>query len=209
MFGDIEIEKFKFYRHKTPILLGNVDIEKVLVSNKIYFGEKNYKYFIGYLYNDHRVKPLNILLPKTSAYVKRYDGQTKWMYCLVEDEDLLEKYNTIWDKVSANIKKEFDSEPVYNKNQLKTKIKSQGDDHACLAVISLESALKKDDNYYPQVLLKECKYIEKNVVRHIHDNLSVFSYSSDESDKEQVFFDKYLSWLLFSVLLIRKYTYKV
>ena len=32
------------------------------------------------------------------------------------DEDLLEKNNTIWDKVSANIKKEFDSEPVYNKN---------------------------------------------------------------------------------------------
>ena len=40
-FGDIEIEKFKFYRHKTPILLGNVDIEKVLVSNKISLGEKN------------------------------------------------------------------------------------------------------------------------------------------------------------------------
>ena len=94
-FGDIEIEKFKFYRHKTPILLGNVDIEKVLVSNKIYFGEKNYKYFIGYLYNDHKVKPLHIMLPKTSAYVKSYDGQTKWMYFLTEDDDLLKKYNTI------------------------------------------------------------------------------------------------------------------
>ena len=33
----------------------DVDIEKVLVSNKISFGEKNYKYFIGYLYNE--VKP--------------------------------------------------------------------------------------------------------------------------------------------------------
>ena len=67
---------------------------------------------------------------------------------------------------------------------MKTKIKSPGDDHACLAVISLESALKEDDNYYLQVLLKECKYIEKKVVRDIHDNLSVFAYSSDESDKE-------------------------
>ena len=43
---------------------------------------------------------------------------------------------------------------------------------AYLAVISLDSALKKDDNYYPQVLLKECKYTEKIVIRHIHDNLS-------------------------------------
>ena len=48
-FGNIEIEKNKFYRHKTPIILGDVDIEKVLVSKKISFGEKNYKYFSGYL----------------------------------------------------------------------------------------------------------------------------------------------------------------
>ena len=85
-------------------------------------------------------------------------------------------YYTIWDKVSADIKKEFDSEPVYNKNYLKTKMKSHGDEvtdfydkkihkidsnHTCLAVISFDSALKKDDSYYPQVFLKECKYIEK------------------------------------------------
>ena len=31
-----------------------------------------------------------------------------------------------------------------------------------------------------QVFLKECKYIEKKVIRHIHDNLSDFSYSSGE-----------------------------
>ena len=67
------------------------------------------------MYNDYKVKPLHIMLPKTSAYVKNYDGQTKWMYFLIEDEDLLEKYNTIWDKFSADIKKEFDSEPVYQK----------------------------------------------------------------------------------------------
>ena len=107
---------------------GDADIEKVLVSNKISFDEKNYKYFIGYLYNGNKVKPLNIMLPKATAYAKSYDGQTKWMYFLIEDNDLLEKYNTIWDKVSADIKKEFDSEPVYNKNYLKTKIKSHGDE---------------------------------------------------------------------------------
>ena len=121
------------------------------------------------------------------------------MYFLIEDDDLLEKYNTIWDKVSADIKKEFDSEPVYNKNYLKTKIKSHGDEvtdfydkkipkldsnHTCLAVISLDSALKKDDNYYPQVFLKECKYIEKKVVRHIIDDLESSSDDSDDSDEE-------------------------
>ena len=34
-FCDIEIEKNKFYRHKTPIFIKDVDIEKVLASNKI------------------------------------------------------------------------------------------------------------------------------------------------------------------------------
>ena len=84
--------------------MGDVDIEKVLVSNKISFGEKNYKYFIGYLCN-HKVKSLHIIVPKTSAYVKSYDGQTKWMYFLIKDGELLEKYNTICDKVSADLKK--------------------------------------------------------------------------------------------------------
>ena len=52
------------------------------------------------------------MLPKTNGYVKSYDGQTKRMYFLIEDDDLLEKYNTIWDKVNADINKEFDCEPV-------------------------------------------------------------------------------------------------
>ena len=35
------------------------------------------------------------MLPKTSAYIKSYDRQTRWIYFLNEDDDLLEKYNTI------------------------------------------------------------------------------------------------------------------
>ena len=50
------------------------------------------------------------------------------MYFLIEDEKLLEKYNTIWDKVSVDLKKWFDSESVYNKELSKTKIKSYGDE---------------------------------------------------------------------------------
>ena len=82
----------------------DVNIEKVLVSNKIPFGEKNYKYFIGYLYNNHKVKPLHIKChgdEVTDVYVKKVP------------------------KVDSS--------------------------HTCLAVISLDSALKKDENYYPQV----------------------------------------------------------
>ena len=114
------------------------------------------------------------------------------------DGNLLEKYNTIWDKVSADIKKEFDSKPVYNKEFLKTKIKSHGDEvtdfysyeipkvdsnHIFLAVISLDSSLKEVGIYYPQVLFKQCQYIEKNVVRHIYDKLSYFLSPDDFAEE--------------------------
>ena len=75
---------------------------------------------------------------------------------------------------------------------MNAKIKSHGDEvrdfydkeiprvdsnYSFLEVISLDSALKKDENYYPQVFLKECKYIKKKVIWHINDNLSDFSFS--------------------------------
>ena len=80
---------------------------------------------------------------------------------------------------------------MYNKEFLKSKIKFHGheftdffdneipkvdSDHTCMAVISLDSALKRNENCYPQLFLKECKYTEKKVVRHIHDTLSSFPY---------------------------------
>ena len=84
-FCEIEIEKDKFYCSKSPVCLKNVDIN-VLVTKKICSGEKNYKYFIGYLYDNYKIKSLHIMLPKTSAYVKSYDSQTKWVYFLIKDD---------------------------------------------------------------------------------------------------------------------------
>ena len=106
-----------------------------------------------------------------------YDGQTKWMHFSIKDDDLLEKYNAIWDKASADIKKEFDSEPVYNKRFLKTKIKSYGDEikdffdkdipkvdynHTCLAVISLDFALKKDETVIRKYFQKRINTLKKS-----------------------------------------------
>ena len=61
-----------------------------------------------------------------------------------------------------------------------------GSSHTGLVVISLDSALKKSENYHKQLFFKECKYIEKKVINHINDNLSDFSSEeeSEESDEE-------------------------
>ena len=111
------------------------------------------------------------------------------MYFMIEDDDLLSKYNTICDKVRADIKKKLIASLSMIKN-LKTNIESYVDEvtnfygkkfpkvnsnHTCSAVISLDSASSAS-------VSKSLKYIEKKVIRNINNNLSDFSYS-DESDE--------------------------
>ena len=57
------------------------------------------------MYDDDKVKSLHIMFPKATAHVKSYGGQAKWMYFLIKGNEFLEKHNTIWDNVSADIKK--------------------------------------------------------------------------------------------------------
>ena len=116
-FGDTEVEKHKFHQYKNPISICNVSIDKIVVSNKVLFGKKGFRYFIGYEDDHAKVMPLCIVLPIMSAYRKDFD-ETKHV------SFLLEKHSEIWDKVSEVMKKVFDSEPAYNEKHLKTKIKS-------------------------------------------------------------------------------------
>ena len=80
------------------VFLNDVYIE----SKKISSSEEKCKYFIGYIYDykikpliiigyidNYKIKPFSIILPKSRAYIKRYDCGTKWMYFLIEDEELL------------------------------------------------------------------------------------------------------------------------
>ena len=121
-FGDIEIEKHEFNHCKNLTLLEDVDSDKILVSSMVSPGEKNHKYFIGYKNDDHKIKPLRLMLPKTSAYVKRYDGETKWMYFVIEDNELLEICNSTWNRVNNIIKKNFIVSPSTIKKILEAKI---------------------------------------------------------------------------------------
>ena len=83
---------------------------------------------------------------------------------MIEDDNLLKKYNTIWDKVSADIiqtKIKFHGDKVTD--FYKKEIPKVNSNHIFLAVISWEFTLKKDENHFPVVMfLKECKYIKKD-----------------------------------------------
>ena len=109
-FGNFEIKKF--HHRINLIFLEDVDNNNIQVSSIVSFGEENHKCLMGYKDDDYKIKPLFIILPKTSStYIKNYDGETKWMIFLIKDDDLLKKYNSIWNKASNSIKRTLTANP--------------------------------------------------------------------------------------------------
>ena len=89
-------------------------------------GKSYFKYFIDYK-DVENVKPLCIMLPKMSGRTWSFN-ETKCISFLIEDNELLQNYNKIWNKVCKCVWKGFDNKPTYNKKYLRTKIKSYEDE---------------------------------------------------------------------------------
>ena len=117
----------------------------------------------------------------------------------VNNEEILKKYNAIWDKINCLFKKQFDSKPVYNNKYIKAKINSYntnfygnktpktGEHHTCLSVMLLDSIVNVDKKYYPQMFLEQCKY----AVNAINEELNL-DESDDDNDEsgEQIYICK-------------------
>ena len=57
---------------------------------------------------------------KMTVYRKDFD-ETKFTSFLMKDDELLEKYNEIWENVKETLEIEFHSKPVCNKKYQKLK----------------------------------------------------------------------------------------
>ena len=126
-FGKTEIAKEKFYAAKKPIKIWDVNVDNIVIS-KLVKTKTNSKYLVGYL--DKDIRPLVLIMPKMSRYVKTFkveDKINKLMSFLMDDEKLLEKYKTIWTKIEdlKNIK--LNALTVYDDSYIKTKIRTYGD----------------------------------------------------------------------------------
>ena len=98
-FDDTEIEGYKFHQHKISILVNDIDINKIVVSNKVPFSEEDFKYFNGYKGTD-KIRPLFILCPGLSIY-RRGFNESKCKYFLIKEEKVFDKYNEISEKKLA------------------------------------------------------------------------------------------------------------
>ena len=71
-FNNIRFNKRKIHMSKKPIDLMSINIDQIVVSDKFNHYNDGYKYFIGYQEGEI-VKPLCIILPKMSGYIKYFE----------------------------------------------------------------------------------------------------------------------------------------
>ena len=186
---------------KKAIDLMSVNLNKIVVSDRFNYNEDCFKYFIGYQ-KGKIVRPLCIILPQMSGYIKYFEYGSPNMSFLIKDDEVGEKYEQIWDVIKNKLKIKFHSEPVYEYKYLKTKVREydgvikilflnnsmpkENMHYTCIACITIDSAMKMGKKYFLQVYLEECKYKIKKIQMSRFINVELKSdsdyYSDDDSN---------------------------
>ena len=172
-------KKSDFWKSKKVFTIDDVDVDKILVSKREPYGtNKSIKYFIGYNDDDDVddvIRPIFIKLLQMIGCVKCFDSNETTSLKVI-DNKLLKTCTQIWKKVRHLLKKKFNSEPVYGVNDkyMQRKIKTYGDkininfqskklskqNTPCKwwSLIVLDSVIKVNKKYFPQILLEEWIY---------------------------------------------------
>ena len=88
-----------------------------MVSDKFKHSHDGFKYFIGYKEGEI-VKPLSIILPQMSGYIKYFENGGD------DNDDVLDKYNDIWDKIKEKSNIKLHSMPVYGETYIKARVRA-------------------------------------------------------------------------------------
>ena len=196
-FNNIKLNKREFHKPKEPIDLLSVDVDQMVVSYQFKHNNEGFKHFIGYL-EGGIVKPLCIILPQMSGYIKYFENGGKNMSFLIKDDEVWEKYEQIWDVIKNKLSIKFHSKPIYDQKYLKAKVREfdgkiktnfLGDGvpkenmhYICIACKTIDAGMKMEKKY-PQVSLEECKYRVKKMqmLRFISAEFETNSESDSES----------------------------
>ena len=90
-FNNIRLNKKKVHKSKKPVDLFSVNVDEIIVSDK-FKHNKSFKHFIGYQKGEI-VKPLCIILPQMSGYIKCFGNGGNNMSFLVKDDEVWDKYD--------------------------------------------------------------------------------------------------------------------
>ena len=106
-FDDTVFNKKEFHGSKQAIALNSVESSKILVSYKFKHSADGFKYFIGYLHDDDVIRPLCIILPQMSGYIKCFYNGEKNMSFTIEGENVYLKYTEIWYTIKNSSNSKF------------------------------------------------------------------------------------------------------
>ena len=100
----------------------SVNVDQIVVFDRFKYSDDGFKYFIGYQEGEI-VKPLCIILPQMSGYIKYFENGGKNMSFLIKDDKVQEKYGKVWDVIKNKLGIKFHSEPIYEQKYLKAKVR--------------------------------------------------------------------------------------
>ena len=121
-FKNIRFNKKEFHKSKRSINLDLMNVDQIVVSDKFKHSDDSFKYFIGYK-EDEIVKPLCIVLPQMSGYIKYFENGGKNIFFVIKNDNVLDKYNKIWDNIKGELNTKFDSMTAYDKKYIKAKVR--------------------------------------------------------------------------------------
>ena len=94
------------------------DIDKIAISDKFKHNDEGLKYFISDEDCDI-IRPSWIVLPQMREYIRYFDESGKNVCFVIEDDNLLVKYNEISNKVKQTVNIKFYSKLVYDEKYRK------------------------------------------------------------------------------------------
>ena len=121
-FDNIRVNKKEFHKSKQPIDLDLINVDQIVVSDKFKHSDGGFKYFIGYKEGEI-IKPLRMILPQMTGYIKYFENGEKSMPFVIKDDDVLDKYKEIWDRIKETLSIKFHSMPVSDEKYIKAKIR--------------------------------------------------------------------------------------
>ena len=78
-FDDIEIKEYIFYQNINPISINDIDINKIVISNKLPFGKKDFKYSIAYQ-DLGVIRPLYIFRQQMIIYKRSFNENRQLLF---------------------------------------------------------------------------------------------------------------------------------
>ena len=121
-FVNLEVNKENIHASKHPVALNLVNVNQMLISDKFEHSDKGFKYFIGYK-DDNIIRPLCIILPKMSGYIKYFNNGGKNMSSMIKNNSVLIKYHEIWNRIKKTSNTKLHSMSVYDEKYIKIKVK--------------------------------------------------------------------------------------